>query len=323
MADINGPLKYQMKLHILEVLYCEFFNNSISSAIELAIKIIVSHDSTLTKHFGKRIKLLSKFVNGLINLYAFTKTSSDLGETFMNYMKIDSEVLKPVNTLSYSFLYCIVKFFVCPLLFEGLKDFKFEYYAKLLSFIANSAMKLSYCFYDKQIYFDFVNLIFKVFTVNKGSNPKSDSLLYSGKYIAMIFFSFIMKLGQWYYSKDTEKQNYTKVQAPSTNSSFKSTKDKSKYMLIPGDGQQCNQIRCCSKLKDALQKCSEQLVVCRFCGLPICDSCLIKLILSMKPDTEATPCCNIEFSGIRLIATKGVQASNSNSDQCYIRVYDK
>jgi hypothetical protein len=183
--------------------------------------------------------LLTKIVNSIINSYLILNLDATLGEFVLNFIKFDTQTNKLANEIPNNkvYVYLIVKYFL-PIIYEIiqiiLKKFNFsktihrlEIINKIINFlnlILEYYYKFKYIFLQEFTYFSFFDYIFQYMTINKGSTGSfKDKFLNIGKQLNLFLLFIFIRLGEWYYSKDSSENTSIEIEPPTVEKTIKKT----------------------------------------------------------------------------------------------------
>jgi len=233
--------------------------------------------------------LLSKIANSLINSYSIFKLNSTLGEFILNYVKLDTQSRSLINEKSNKklIMYLLINYFL-PVLNDViriiLKKLNFtkslqnmEFLNKLMSFLhllIEYYFKIRYIFSSDFTYFSFVDFLFNYMTINKGSTGSfSDKFLNIGKQINLFLLFIFIRLGEWYYSKDTSENKSIQIETPVVEKT-------EKHSIRTGNEYE-NENMNLGKVLFHKGKCficgkrpnNDELLVLICCGMMFCETC--------------------------------------------------
>lgn len=218
----------------------------------------------------------------MLNSYLIYKMNSTFGEFILNFVKYDthSNILigeKPNMKIHF---YLIVRFLL-PILYDLMKlIIKKLNLSKLLatiqkitktfcflSLISELIYKFIYIFDTNFTYFTFIDHIFKMMTINKGTTGNvSDKFLNIGKQLNLFLLFIFLRLGEWYYSKDSSDNKTYEIEAPLDirDKDLNSENVQNKKII----NRKCFICEKFPKLENVM------LSIC--CGLIFCEECYLK-----------------------------------------------
>lgn len=272
----------RMKLHILEVIYSKILNNSFKQAVCYIIKLLFKYDLNLSKYNAYFDEIYNVIYAFLQSFFEF-KYSCNLGELSLNFMRINTKTLNPIDSSFESLTYILIKNFSDVIINTIIKkiDSIINNNAKKSSSIENPQNSLSlinlyklFTFVIEIFYFflylsrkDFVytNIFdhyFSFFTVNKGIT-QNDKIGGSSMNISFLFL--FLKVGEYLYSHNSNSES-------------------DKYFIENPNNSKLFQKYSVSKVSKLCINCNKislkSVFVCRVCCKKICSICFINYIKS-------------------------------------------
>ena len=246
--------------------------------------------------------------------------NATLGEFVLNFVKFDSQTNKLANEIPNNkvLAYLLIKCFL-PIVYEIIKiilrKFNFsktiqrmEITNKLISFlnfILEYYYKFKYIFFQDFTYFSFIDHIFQYMTINKGSTGSfTDKFLNIGKQLNLFLLFIFIRIGEWYYSKDSTEVRNIEIESPVVDKTIKRTINSGIEIENPSETL-FRKGKCfmCDKKPN-----NDQILVLVCCGLIFCENCykvkrekILKNI--MNPEEFKCPICNkkiIETSFVKV-----------------------
>ncbi len=293
--DNLSQTQQRMKLNILEMIYSNMMSSSAYSAVEFICKIVLSNDYSLVEYV-KYNKYISKVIFGILNSIIIYKSSVDIGDYIMGFIKLKSNNLSPISEVKkeIKIAYSLVKYLL-PILLDLLPNNKLSLLMQFIDMI----LKLLYCFKKKFIYFGLAEILFGIFSVNKGSNHINDKFTSQGsRQLNMFLLFFVMKIGEWLYSSESEVKTIDTIPPPE---SYSLSRNVSSFTCF-----NCN-------MSNKSSKENKQILICRLCSTGVCKECLLKETLD-----DNTICCKMQFKGLCSTLTDDSIKTNK---RCYIRLF--
>jgi len=125
--------------------------------------------------------------------------------------------------------------------------------------------KFKYLFSKDNLFFNVFDYFFNYIIINKGTTGSfSDKFLNFGKQINLFLMFIFIRLGEWYYSKESNENKVHEIIPPFRINDIKAIKDSNKIELNKGK---------CFICKKFPEKESLFLTLC--CGNIICNECFI------------------------------------------------
>lgn len=243
-----------------------------------------------------------------------------LGEFVLNFVKFDTISNKLANEIPNNkiYAYLFLKYFL-PIIYEIImiilkkltfsnSTFKLQAINKILSFfnlILEYYYKFKYIFFDEFPYFSFLDYVFQFMTINKGSTGSfKDKFLNIGKQLNLFLLFIFIRLGEWYYSKDSTENRSIDIEPPAIDKTIKKTLNSGIEIKNPNESLfKTGKCFMCNKRPD-----NNEILVLICCGLMFCENCYKnkreKLQNNkLRPDDFKCPICDkkiIETSFVKV-----------------------
>ncbi len=220
-----------------------------------------------------------------MNSYLILKINSSLGEFVLNFVKFDiqNKILVNENSNNKAIAYLFINF-IFPVLFDLIKILlkkfnfmqllgKFEIIQKIATFfnlILDYYFKLRYIFFADSKFFSFIDFLFKYMTINKGSTGSfSEKFLNIGKQINIFLLFIMIRIGEWYFSKDSNTDNkQINIAVPLVEKSVMKSVNNGSLKEIPQKTFSKGKCIFCDKKLN-----NDEILVLICCGLIFCQTC--------------------------------------------------
>lgn len=144
---------------------------------------------------------------------------------------------------------------------------------KLLSFfnlILEYYYKFKYIFFQEFIYFSFIDHVFQYMTINKGSTGNfTDKFLNIGKQLNLFLLFIFIRIGEWYYSKESTENKNSEIEPPVVEKTIKRSLSSGIEIENPSETS-FKKGKCfmCNKKPS-----NDEILVLICCGLMFCENC--------------------------------------------------
>jgi len=123
--------------------------------------------------------------------------------------------------------------------------------------ILDLGYKLKYILDGDFLYFDVISHFFNIMTVNKGSTGVvSEKFLHLGRQLNLFFLFMFVRLGEWYYKKESNNEIGVEIEAPGKINSLEI-----KESICP----------ICKSLMN-----NHSIIAVKCCGTVYCENCIRK-----------------------------------------------
>lgn len=246
--------------------------STLNTALEYLTKITLQSDP-LFLPLKQHVVLISKVLSALINSLLIFKCGSTFGDYVLNYVKLDTSNLRLVSSGNKK-IYFIAISYLIPIFYEIVSKLSFSDHRQwkkitkifiLAKQILDLIYNLSFVFIKSFTYSDVIEHLLGIMTVNEGSKKAlSDQILNLGKQINLFFLYIFIKLGEWYYSKETKSSDVVEIEPPKRH--IKNISENcpvcSNQIIQPTAVKCCGCVYCDTCIKSALKK-SDQCPVCK------------------------------------------------------------